>query len=89
MHKVILAAALAMSAGAAQAQNVPHVTVGIICSATECVEVRHPDVSPTMDACQLVQADRYIALVQQIIRAGLAGTVLSVQVECRPDGVGA
>lgn len=84
-----MALSLILSAGAAQAQNVPHVTVGIICSATECVQVQHPDVSPTMDACQLVQAERYITLVQAIIQAGLAGSVLSVEIECRANGVGA
>ena len=89
MNKVFLALSLVLSAGAAQAQNVPHVTVGIICSATECVEVEHPQVSPTMEACQLLQAERYMALVQTIIRAGLANSVLSVAVECRPNGVGA
>ena len=87
--RLALTLALAMTAGAAQAYDVQHVTVGIICTSEQCTEVEHPDISPSLEACEAATPERYISLVQAIINAGMANSVRTVEIECRPFGTGA
>lgn len=93
MKPLLISAALAVAASGAQAQavDVEHDTIGILCYETgECQELTHPSRSPSIEVCTAQRAQRFILLMLHIQQTPALGEGLAtVNVECRPSGAAA
>ena len=88
MKRLAITLIIAASPVAAQGQQIPHEPIAHICLTDgQCVELPGGVVFPSQDACQLALPQLYVALVQHLMRRGLAPHIMTSEVDCDPMGI--